>query len=45
MRGEGRVTLEDAAQAVRDAKVALSNCEARLEGAQAYILEMTREKQ
>jgi len=37
MPGEGRVTIEDAAAAVRDAKVAMADCEARLEGAQAYI--------
>ena len=40
--GEGRVTIEDAAAAVRDAKVALADCEARLEGAQAYIREVVR---
>ena len=40
--GTGRVEIETAAQAVRDARVAHADCQARLQGAQGYIREIVR---
>lgn len=42
LSGDGRVSIEAAAQAVRDAQVAHADCQARLQGAQGYIREVTR---
>lgn len=41
IEGEGRVSLEAAAEAVREAKVAHADCRARLIGAQQYIKAIT----
>lgn len=41
LTGQGRVSVEAAAQAVRDARVAHADCEARLQGAQEYIRAVT----
>lgn len=41
LSGEGRVSIEAAAQAVRDAQVAHADCAARLQGAQEYIRAVT----
>lgn len=43
--GEGRVSLEDAARAVADAKYTHSVCAARLEGAQHYIREVVKPRE
>lgn len=41
LTGTGRVEIEAAAQAVREAKVAHADCQARLQGAQGYIRALT----
>ena len=40
--GEGRVRLEDAAQAVRSAAVAHSDCQARHEGLMRYVTDVVQ---
>jgi len=40
--GTGRVEIEAASQAVRDARVAHADCQARLQGAQGYIRALTK---
>lgn len=42
--GEGRVSLEDAAQAVRSAAVAHSDCQARHEGLMRYVTDVVQPK-
>lgn len=42
LSGTGRVEIEAAAQAVRDARVAHADCQARLQGAQTYIREVLK---
>lgn len=41
LAGEGRVSLEDAQRVVREAKVGMASCEARLDAAQGYIRVLT----
>lgn len=38
----GRVPIDVATQAVRDAKAGMSSCEARLEGLQRYVVDVVR---
>jgi hypothetical protein len=40
--GAGRVPIDAAAQAVREAKTEMASCEARLDGLQQYVRDVVR---